>query len=96
MYTFDVSDSEAEYYDELNDYATTERVRMVLFQMLARNQLSQAELMTLAALGLTGLDDFASTALDHDRKMMGKCETIGGKVWSLIRSDFDEQRESAA
>lgn len=96
MYTHGEPEEESDYLDELNDFATTEKVRMTLFQMLARNQLTQAELMTLALRGLTGLDSFACTSASYDRITSARSETIGGKVWSLIRSDFDEQRENTA
>lgn len=96
MYNNAEKEDEAEYLDDLNDYATTERARMVMFQMLARNQLTQAELMTLALRAVMELDDFACTGVSYDRLTAARAKTIGGKVWALIRSDFDEQRESAA
>lgn len=88
----DREDAELEYADALKDYTTSDKVRMTLFQMLARNQLSQADVITLAVLGASGAKAFWGTDAYNDDSVNARADTLASLLSATIRKEFDDSR----
>jgi hypothetical protein len=82
-------DREQVYTDTFSEWATTERVRAAIFRMLARNQLTQADVILLAVGTVVEIDDLANLDASYDRDRKRRTETLSSKVMAEVRDAFD-------